>query len=281
MTIVDALVPCRTLLCAALAALASLSAGAAEVDNINGALSPPFLVWGTDKAGWVFTPTKSYLLDGVQSTFRNVGASSQTGPIVRRDVTVQVRRQNAQGELLAQGSFSADASAGVLGTSFAPVLLLAGQKYFVSYQGLNNLGLNIVDWNITAATPQQPAATVNLDGWYYGAQFETHVPQSVNGQLQVFSAPILRFQGTPVSFIASANCLFSWAEQRLPLVLAPAGTASAVFQSYLYRYYAASGSFLAVSGTDQRVVYVANGVVSDLGSLDFWVTASGCGGSAH
>ena len=271
----------RTLSAVVCAAAACSPALAAEVDSINGALSPPFLVWGTDKAGWVFTPGKSYLLDGVQSTFRNVGAASQTGPILRRDVTVQVRRQNAQGELLAQGSFSADASAGVLGASFPPVLLLAGQRYFVSYQGLNNLGLNIVDWNITAATPQQPAGTVNLDGWYYGAQFETYVPQVVNGQLQVFSAPILRFQGTPVSFVASANCLFGWAEQRLPQVLAPAGTASAVFQSYLYRYYASSNSYLAVSGTDQRVVYLANGAVSDLGSLDFWVSTSGCGGAVR
>ena len=259
------------------AALVAPSLGAAEVDSINGALAPPFLVWGTDKAGWIFTPSRSYLLDGVQSTFRNVGAASQTGPVLRRDVTVQVRRHNASGEMLAQGVFSADASAGALGASFVPVLLLAGQPYFISYQGLNNLGLNIVDWNIGAASPQQPAGTVNLDGWYSGSQFETYVPQVLNGVLQVFSAPILRLQGTPAGFIAAADCLFSWAERQVPQALAPAGPVSAGFQSYYYRYYSGTQAYLAVSGTNQHVVYLAaSGVLTDLGPLATWASAAGC-----
>jgi hypothetical protein len=48
---------------------------------------------------------------------------------------------------------------------------------------------------------QQPAGTVNLDGWYSGTpagnNFQTFTPQMVGGQLQVFSPPILNFSGTP------------------------------------------------------------------------------------
>ena len=253
------------------------SVGAAEVDSINGSLSPPFLVWATDKAGWVFTPSRSYLLDGVQSTFRNVGSASQAGPVLRRDVTVQLRRANASGELLAEGVFSADANAGALGASFAPVLLLAGQPYFISYQGLNNLGLNIVDWNISAPAPQQPAGTVNLDGWYFGAQFETYVPQVVNGVLQVFSAPILRMQGTAVTFLPAADCLFRWAEQQYPQALSPAGAVSASYLGYYYRYYANTRSYVGVSGGDQRVHYLGpDGAMADLGPLASWLATAGC-----
>lgn len=250
---------------------------AADVDSVNGALSPPFLVWGTDKAGWVYTPTRSYLLDGIQSTFRNVGASSQNGPIVRRDVMVQVRRGSPSGELLAQGSFSADASAGALGASFAPVLVVAGQPLFISFSGLSNLGLNIVDWNINAPAPQQPAGTVNLDGWYHGAAFESYVPQVVNGTLQVFSAPILRLQGTPVNHLAAADCLFRWAESQYPQTLAPAGAVSATFQGYYYRYYPGTRVYVGVSSADQRVVYRdPNGGMNDLGSLTTWLGTAGC-----
>ena len=106
------------------------AAASGEVGNVNGSLSPPFLVWGTDQAGWVYTPTANFMLDGIYSTFRNVGAASQSGPILRRDVTVSVREVDRNGALLARAQFSADASAGNLGANFTPVLLLAGRPYF-------------------------------------------------------------------------------------------------------------------------------------------------------
>jgi hypothetical protein len=261
-----------------LAGISSLQprAHAAEVEAINGNLLPPFLVWGTDQAGWIFRPSRDLLVDGVFSTFRNVGAASQTGPVLRRDVTVQLRRGNAQGELLAQGVFSADATAGALGARFEPVLLLAGQAYFISYRGLNNLGLNIVDWNITAPAPQQPAGTVNLDGWYSGANFETYVPRVVNGTLQVFSAPILRFEGAAVTQLPAVDCLFQWAEVQVPAVLARAGAATGAFQSWYYRYYPATQVYLGVAMGSGRVAYLSNGSLTELGALGDWLATSGC-----
>lgn len=250
---------------------------AAEVQSINGALAPPFLVWSPDKAGWTFTASRTYLLDGIYSTFRNVGAASQTGPILRRDVTVSVQENDAKGNLLARGVFSADASAGTLGANVTPVLLLAGKRYFLSYSGLANLGLNIVDWNINAPAPQQPAGTINLDGWYTGENYQTYYPQVINGVLQVFSAPILRLQGTPVSFGTAADCLFNWAEANYASLFAPAGQASAAYQTYYYRYYPGTRAYVGVSAADNQVYYLApNGTMSAVGALSTWLALAGC-----
>lgn len=247
------------------------------VESINGTSSPPFLVWGTDRAGWVVVPTRSFLLDGLYSTFRNVGATSQNGPVLRRDVTVSVQAGNASGNLLARGVFSADANAGDLGTALQPVLVLAGQPLFVSFSGLQNLGLNIVDWNINAPSPQQPAGTVNLNGWYFGERFETYVPQVVNGVLQVFSAPILRLQGTEVAWTRQADCLFRWAETQHASLFAPAGPTSAAYAGYYYRYYPGTRSYVGVSAADQRVHYLdPQGRQTDVGTLAAWAATAGC-----
>ncbi|MFO1328345.1 MAG: hypothetical protein U1F56_13375 [Rubrivivax sp.] len=247
------------------------------VESVNGSAAPPFLVWGTDKAGWVIVPTRSFLLDGVYSTFRNVGAASQSGPVLERDVTVSVSEGNAGGPLLARGSFRAGAAAGDLGTALAPVLVLAGRPIFVAYAGLNNLGLNIVDWNITAPSPQQPAGTRNLDGWYYGDRYETYVPQVVNGVLQVFSAPILRLQGQEVGFTAQMDCLFAWAETAHGSLFAPAGQASAAFQGYYYRRYPGTRSYVGVSVADRQVHYIdPDGHQVAVGSLAEWLSRAGC-----
>lgn len=249
-----------------------------DVDSINGSSSPPFLVWGTDRAGWVYVPARSLLLDGIESTFRNVGAASQTGPILRREVTVTVQERDRDGAVLARGVFPADASAGNLGAAMSPVLLVAGRPYFISYSGLLNLGLNIVDWNITAPTPQQPAGTVNLDGWYSGERFETYHPQVIDGVLQVFSAPILRFKGTPVAFDATAaDCLFRWAEARFPTLLAPAGAPSGSYQGFYYRHYSASRSYAGVSAADGNVYFIGpDGALQNLGPASVWLVQAGC-----
>lgn len=253
------------------------AAASPVVDGVNGQLAPPFLVWGTDRAGWVFTPARSLLVDGLYSTFRNVGSASQSGPVLRRDVTLSIREGTAQGMELARAGFSADASAGDLGATFTPVLMVAGRPYFISYSGLSNLGLNIVDWNITAPEPQQPAGTVNLDGWYHGPAFETHVPQRVNGVLQVFSAPILRLQGRMATGLDSADCVMRWAEGQYPGLLSPAPQRSAVLQGYYYRHYAASNTYVGLdAATGHMLLLDAGGVLTDLGPLQGWAQTAGC-----
>lgn len=267
----------RRVLAMVLALAAATAAASPVVESVNGSAAPPFLVWGTDKAGWVIVPTRSFLLDGLYSTFRNVGASSQNGPILDRDVTVSVHDGNASGALLARGGFRAGASAGDLGTALTPVLVLAGRPIFVAYAGLSNLGLNIVDWNINAPAPQQPAGTLNLDGWYYGDRYETYVPQVVNGVLQVFSAPILRLQGAEVGFTAQMDCLFGWAETHHGTLFAPAGQASSAYQGYFYRYYPGTRSYVGVSVADRQVHYIGpDGRQIPVGPLAEWLARAGC-----
>ncbi len=126
------------------------------IDNINGSASTPFLTYGTNAAGWVYTPNFSYALDGIYSTFENVGSPTQLGPVATRTVTLSVFDSTPSGALLAQTSFIADGSGG----NFAPVLLLAGHNYFIGYDNVYNIGLNIPNW-----IPNQALGTTNLNGW--------------------------------------------------------------------------------------------------------------------
>lgn len=253
------------------------AAASPVVESINGQFTPPFLVFDNAQAGWIFTPSRSLVLDGVSTTFANVGAASQLGPIAARTVTVSFFDGSPRGALLGRTSFTADASAGVRGGAIAPVLLPAGRPVFVGFEGLRNLGLNIVDWQITAPAPVQPAGTVNLDGWYYGEQWATYVPQRVNGVLQVFSAPILRLEGRATNVPGPADCLFRWAEQTYPQLFAPAGAASQVLQTWWYRHYPGTRAYLGVSAADERVYYLGpDARLVDVGPLAGWLVQAGC-----
>ncbi len=268
----------RSALAASLVVLSQLAPAASPVvESINGQLTPPFLVFDNAQAGWIFTPSRSLVLDGVSTTFANVGAASQLGTILPRTVTVSFFDGSPKGALLGRTTFTADASAGVLGGSVAPVLLPAGRPVFIGFDGLRNLGLNIVDWQITSPQPVQPAGTVNLDGWYFGEQWATYVPQRVNGVLQVFSAPILRLQGSETTVLPAADCLFRWAERTYPQLFAPAGAASQAFQTYWYRHYPGTQAYVGVSATDQHVYYIGpDGRLQDVGPLAGWLTLAGC-----
>lgn len=270
--------PWRSFMAAGLALLTTLAGAASPVvESINGQLTPPFLVFDNAQAGWVFTPSRSFVLDGLSTTFANVGAASQLGPILPRTVTVSLFDGSPKGALLGRTSFTADAAAGVLGGSLAPVLLPAGRPVFIGFEGLRNLGLNIVDWQITSPQPVQPAGTVNLDGWYFGEQWASYVPQRVNGVLQVFSAPILRLQGQATTVLPAADCLFRWAEQAYPQLFAPGGASSQAFQSYWYRHYPGTKAYVGVSAADQHVYYIGpDGRLQDVGALAGWLARAGC-----
>ena len=89
----------------------------AQVDNINGSATPPFVNYaGPRDIGWYYTPALSYDLTGIFTTFRSVpnGTGSRT-------VTVQIQSQRPAngGTVLGQGSFTADSGVGGnLGASF-------------------------------------------------------------------------------------------------------------------------------------------------------------------
>lgn len=254
-------------------AYASGSAFASPIiDNINGSGSPPFLAYAPNNAGWVYTPTFSYNLDGIYSTFDNVGSPTQQGPVATRTVTLSVYDKKPSGALLARTTFTADGAGGNLGGTFPPVLLLAGHDYFIAYDNIYNIGLNITNW-----MPNQAAGTVNLEGWYTGTNWETYYPKFINGVLQVFSAPILRFEGSQVTVLASSDCLFNWAEKNFQQLFSPSGTTSQTLSTYYYRYYKNTNSYVGISSANNHVYYVGpNGNLQDVGNLSNWLTTAGC-----
>ncbi len=142
----------------------------------------------------------SYNLTGISTFFEPV----DNPPVATRTVTV-VLENTAGGAPIATGTVSVGASGGAQGVSFSPVTLTAGQTYFVGFENVLGLGLNIVDWfqGVNGPVGEQPPGTVNLDGWWQGTpagnNFTTFTPQMVGGELQVFSAPILNFSGTPIT----------------------------------------------------------------------------------
>ena len=177
-------------------AAGSGAASATVIDNINGSASPPFLVFGApvDNIGWDYTPSFSYNLTGISTSFEPV----DNPPVTTRTVTI-VLESTAGGAPIATGDVSVGASGGALGVTFSPVTLTAGTSYFVGFENVLGLGLNIVNFLPNG----QPPGTVNLDGWWQGTpagnNFTIFTPQIVNGELQVFSAPILNFSGTPLT----------------------------------------------------------------------------------
>jgi hypothetical protein len=177
-------------------AAGSGAASATIIDNINGSASPPFLFFGApvDNIGWDYTPSFSYNLTGISTFFEPIGNPAP----VTRTVTV-VLESTAGGAPIATGDVSVGASGGAAGVIFSPVTLTAGTEYFVGFENVLGLGLNIVSF----FPDPQPPGTVNLDGWWQGTpagnNFTIFTPQMVDGELQVFSAPILNFSGTPLT----------------------------------------------------------------------------------
>ncbi|WP_294536985.1 PEPxxWA-CTERM sorting domain-containing protein [uncultured Rhodoblastus sp.] len=198
----------RVHLAVAFAALVagSEAASAAVIDNINGNFLPPFNVFGPpiENIGWTYTPSFSYNLDGVFSYFKAVPNATAGA----RTVTVVIENTPG-GSPIASGTFTVGNGGGAQGATFSPITLTAGQTYFVGFENVGDgtgsntsggLGINIVDWySGVNGQPlnQQPAGTVNLNGWYYGTasgnDFSNFVSQTP------FAAPILNFYGTPIS----------------------------------------------------------------------------------
>ncbi|MGD9854556.1 MAG: PEP-CTERM sorting domain-containing protein [Planctomycetaceae bacterium] len=181
---------------------ATAQASVILADDVNGSEIPGFFVYATglNNIGWEYTPTTSYLLCGIESTFRSIPAP----PVATRTVSLSIYDSVSDAQLgnapLRTGSFSAGAAGGDLGITFADLMLTGGHNYFVAFSGtpgVEGLGLNIVDFDVSLPPPQPAVPPFNLNpaidflsGWYTGANFTTF-----NSQFDSpgFAAPILRF----------------------------------------------------------------------------------------
>lgn len=191
----------------------------AQIDNINGNATPPYLVWSTDfnTEGWEYTPTKSYTLTGISSDFEPVTDGSGL-----KTVTVQIQTAPDGGTVIDQGTFSVDSDTGGLqGATFpTSALLTAGTTYFVDLEGIGGLGVNVGQWADTGPgnTPApSDGATVNLDAfwtydggtsaWVEGVPDVPGAYDTDSGYNLSIDEPILAFFGTALPVPESS----SWA----------------------------------------------------------------------
>jgi hypothetical protein len=168
-------------------------------DDVNGTATPGFFVFGPSNIGWVYTPDTAFNLDGIFSTFRAVPNAETLG----RTVTLSIWDETPGdgGSVLRSGTFFADRNGGALGITFAALELEASEDYFITFDNVLNLGLNIVGPINNDFAQGQPAGTEFLDGWYTGPDFATFFPLALADPpfFNPFAAPILRFEGLAIA----------------------------------------------------------------------------------
>jgi uncharacterized repeat protein (TIGR02543 family) len=74
-----------------------------------------------------------------------------------------------------------------------------------------------------------------------------------------------------------SDCIFDWAERDFPQYFSPAKASSAYYQNYYYRYYAATGVYLA---TNDNILWAlgppTRNVLLNLGPMSNFLQAAGC-----
>jgi len=188
-------------LCAA--ALVTLSMTAAEqaqagwiiADSVNESATPAFyapgspfnLTWSASQVGWFYTPSFSYDLWKVTTKF---GITDNR--LVTEDIFQASR--GADGSLLSptlgeaplrSAAFAPQTDA-FAGGQFAPLTLAANQTYFIGFENVNGLGLNVTTDSGATSLPGGLRFGFANGGGYY--------PWPIGGFL---SQPILQFQFDP------------------------------------------------------------------------------------
>jgi hypothetical protein len=187
----------RSAVCGVALALSTCAFGSTIVDNFNaGIAQAPNTHWTviTD-IGWYYTPSVSYNLEGIQTTFvQSTGAGD-----VNRTVTIGVYtdRPANGGSLLGSNTFdTATARSGTYGgPSFPDIALIGGHTYFIGLSNILNLGVNEVDFNQNGGAGPNGSTVIGPGGTWADsnglAQFGT---QASNGTTW-FDKPVIRFLG--------------------------------------------------------------------------------------
>lgn len=84
-------------------------------------------------------------------------------------------------------------------------------------------------------------------------------------------------ENTPAT--ADTECLFNWAQTFYPQLFSPAATGLQLSSPYLYRYYAATNTYLGVSSADNNAYYLGPNqtIPTDLGDSSSFLREAGCG----
>lgn len=97
-----------------------------------------------------------------------------------------------------------------------------------------------------------------------------------SAQAQVVTAVATTSIATP----AQIDCVFNWAEEKFPSYLSPAKRGTQTAGSYVFRYYEAPNTYLAVLKDDNHLYFYApaagkDGLI-DLGTTATWVEQTAC-----
>ncbi len=154
-------------------------ANAGIIDTVNPAGLPEQSIdygWNAENAGWVYTPTFSYTMQGVNTLF-----GPDTRNALPQTVTLEIF-DSVGGTLLRTASFQA-ASNTWSGATIADLLLTAGEDYFIGFRDITDLQANV---NADGTAPTELAMFYNFAG------------ESDYGRSGTFTQALLQFEGVAV-----------------------------------------------------------------------------------
>jgi hypothetical protein len=151
-------------------------------DSVNADKSPTPVFWRATEVGWLYTPSISYSLSGINTKF---GAVTDPNLGLPRTVTLEVYDQLPEmgGTLLRSTSFTALLNT-FSGGRFSPLNLIAGEDYFIGFRNVAGLGVNETD----------DADAMSLDLLRFGFDNDGSYSLIDSG---INSQPILEFAETP------------------------------------------------------------------------------------
>jgi hypothetical protein len=172
------------------------------MDSSNANATPtPHTNFTVPDVGWDYTPLFSYNLTGVDTRFGQ-GFAISTANVT--EVVFQGGPPSQGGTLLRSASFTAVTNVFVGGV-FAPLTLQAGQTYFIGFEGVNNLGVNLTT----------NAGATALGTFYYDSGDKTFSFTPTSGDVTGTKQVIMVFNGFAIPEPKSVS-LVGWS---LPVLI--------------------------------------------------------------
>jgi hypothetical protein len=123
-------------------ALLSPNSAHAQAFAINGNCTPNVNYFGPDRAevGWFVTPTVSFALGSLGTTFNHRISGDYTQKLVTAVVYTALPTNG--GKLLGYGQANVDTNGGPVTFNFtSPVAISSGNTYFIGFENLTNIGV--------------------------------------------------------------------------------------------------------------------------------------------
>jgi hypothetical protein len=159
--------------------------GGYVADSVNLDKSPALhTVWGAEDVGWYYTPRSAYKLISVQTDFPEAGGDGAADGRTVTEVVYDTNTPAAGGALLRSAGF-VPVNNTFTGGVFDPLALEAGHRYFIGFENVNFLGVNVT---------MDAGATSLGTTWSDSDKSGSFAAWEVN---DFTTQPRLRFIGTP------------------------------------------------------------------------------------